>query len=140
MAGFNLGKYEHARVTRGVYRVDVCANRALEPALQPKPLPLIDLQAGGILTRRQPDPLGDLARSTSGPGPLDRMQEIATEVASALEFMVSKFGPPALPHLTVSPIPGAFGQGFPGLIYLSTLSYLRTLPGTAPPANRPAWF
>jgi aminopeptidase N len=44
--------------------------------------------------------------------------------------MSSKFGPPALPHLTVSPIPGAFGQGFPGLIYLSTLSYLNTLPGS----------
>jgi aminopeptidase N len=26
--------------------------------------------------------------------------------------------------LTVSPIPGAFGQGFPGLVYLSTLAYL----------------
>ena len=39
------------------------------------------------------------------------------------------YGPPALPFLTVSPIPGAFGQGFPGMIYLSTLSYLR--PNTA---------
>ena len=47
--------------------------------------------------------------------------------------MASKFGPPALPHLTVSPIPGTFGQGFPGLIYLSTLSYLKNLPrGSAP--------
>ena len=132
VAGFNLGNYEHARVTRGAYQVDVCANRALEPALQPKPQPLIDLQAvAGIIPRRQPDPLADLARSAQviGPGPLERLQEIATEVASALEFMVSKFGPPALAHLTVSPIPGAFGQGFPGLIYLSTLSYLKTLPG-----------
>jgi aminopeptidase N len=42
--------------------------------------------------------------------------------------MAAKFGPPALPHLTVSPIPGAFGQGFPGLIYLSTLSYLKNRP------------
>jgi aminopeptidase N len=33
--------------------------------------------------------------------------------------------------LTVSPIPGAFGQGFPGLVYLSTLSYLD-------PKERPA--
>ena len=42
--------------------------------------------------------------------------------------MAGKFGPPALPHLTVSPIPGTFGQGFPGLIYLSTLSYFKQLP------------
>ena len=26
--------------------------------------------------------------------------------------------------LTVSPVPGAFGQGFPGLLYLSTLAYM----------------
>jgi aminopeptidase N len=64
----------------------------------------------------------------TGPGPLDRLQAMAAEVAAALEFMASRFGPPALPHVTVSPIPGAFGQGFPGLIYLSTLSYLKTLP------------
>jgi aminopeptidase N len=56
-------------------------------------------------------------------------------VASALEYMAGKFGPPALPQLTVSPIPGAFGQGFPGLIYLSTLSYLRSLPTSRSPAS-----
>jgi aminopeptidase N len=60
--------------------------------------------------------------------PLERLQTLATEVASAMEFMASKFGPPALPHLTISPIPGAFGQGFPGLVYLSTLAYLKHLP------------
>jgi aminopeptidase N len=42
--------------------------------------------------------------------------------------MAARFGPPATPHLTVSPIPGAFGQGFPGLIYLSTLAYLGAAP------------
>ena len=51
---------------------------------------------------------------------------LADEIASAMEFMTSKFGPPVLPNLTVSPIPGNFGQGFPGLIYLSTSSYLKT--------------
>ena len=60
--------------------------------------------------------------------PLERLQTLASEVASALDFMAAKFGPPALPHLTVSPIPGTFGQGFPGLVYLSTLSYLKHLP------------
>src|SRR3974390_2625444 len=45
--------------------------------------------------------------------------------------MSARFGPPALPHLTVSPIPGTFGQGFPGLVYLSTLSYLKNLPQPA---------
>src|SRR5260370_21765680 len=38
--------------------------------------------------------------------------------------MAARFGPPPLTTITVSPIPGRFGQGFPGLIYLSTLAYL----------------
>ena len=38
--------------------------------------------------------------------------------------MAGYFGPPVLKNLTVSPIPGTFGQGFPGLVYLSTLAYL----------------
>jgi aminopeptidase N len=42
-----------------------------------------------------------------------------------MEWMQGYFGPPPLPLLTVSPIPGYFGQGFPGLIYLSTMSFLR---------------
>jgi len=35
IAAFNLGNYEHARVERGNYVVDVCANRALERSLRP---------------------------------------------------------------------------------------------------------
>ena len=42
-----------------------------------------------------------------------------------MEFMSANFGPPPLKTLTVSPIPGTFGQGFPGLLYLSTLAYLK---------------
>jgi aminopeptidase N len=69
------------------------------------------------------------------PSPQTRLQVLASEVASALEYMASRFGPPALAHLTVSPIPGMFGQGFPGLIYLSTLSYLKSLPASRGPTT-----
>jgi aminopeptidase N len=60
-----------------------------------------------------------------------QLRELAVEVATAFEFMAGKFGPPPLRSLTVSPIPGAFGQGFPGLVYLSTMSYMR--PEDRPP-------
>jgi len=128
LAGFNLGDYEHARASRGGYEVDVCANRSLERALQPKPqpAPIAMPPIAGVQTRR-PDQLTDPGPQRI-PNPLERLQEMASEIASALEFMAAKFGPPALPHLTVSPIPGTFGQGFPGLIYLSTLAYLKNLP------------
>jgi hypothetical protein len=132
IAAFNLGNYLHARLERNGYVVDVCANRKLETALQPHPVapaPSISPNPTGI-GRPRPDPLvGTIAPVERVPSPTEHLQTLADEVASAMEFMASKFGPPALPHLTVSPIPGAFGQGFPGLIYLSTLSYFRNLPG-----------
>ncbi len=123
LAGFNLGDYVHARVARGSYVVDVCANRSLEMALQPRPqLPAVTSPLGG---RRRGAPTVPLELPPPPPpDPLDRLKGLASDIASALDFMASKFGPPALAHLTVSPIPGTFGQGFPGLIYLSTRSYL----------------
>src|ERR1039457_4544174 len=126
MAAFNLGNYEHARLERAGYTVDVCANRKLESALQPRPLPILPAPPQAMPRRRQPDVLD--SNVPMEPSPQTRLQVLASEVASALEYMASRPGPPALPQLTVSPIPGTFGQGFPGLIYLSTLSYLKSLP------------
>lgn len=99
-AGFNLGYYERVRIVRDGYTVEVCGNRAPEEASKPQPA---EAQRPGTL----------------------RLNELATDVISALQFMTAHFGPPPLKTLEVSPIPGAFGQGFPGLLYLSTMSYLR---------------
>jgi hypothetical protein len=131
-AAFNLGNYAHKRAEAGGYVVEVCANRALEQALQPRLTETVVIPRGPGFPHRT-DTLS--VAPESPPDPLERLQRIAVNVASAMQFMGSKFGPPALPHLMVSPIPGAFGQGFPGLIYLSTLSYLNKLPsGIAPRA------
>jgi hypothetical protein len=132
LAAFNLGNYEHARLERGGYTVDVCANRKVEHALQPRPQTIYITPPPAMQRRRQPDLVETPA--SMEPSPQSRLEVLASEVASALEYLASRLGPPALPQLTVSPIPGAFGQGFPGLIYLSTLSYLKSLPsarGTA---------
>jgi len=130
MAGFNLGAYEHARVERGGYVVEVCANRTVERNLRPAPA----IQPIDVPTwprgRKGPDIFPPTEVPAPEPDPMERLRTLASDVASALEFMTARFGPPALPHLMVSPIPGAFGQGFPGLIYLSTMSYLKSY--TAP--------
>jgi hypothetical protein len=133
MAAFNLGNYEHARLERAGYTVDVCANRALERVLQPRPQTILTSPTAGMQRRRLPDLIE--APAATEPSPQTRLEVLASEVASALEYMAGKFGPPALPQLTVSPIPGAFGQGFPGLIYLSTLAYLKSLPAARSPAT-----
>ena len=135
IAGFNLGNYAHAKVTRGAYVVDVCANRALEPGLQPK-LPPPNPSPPVPLGRRNNRPPFDIALpNIPTTDPLARLRTLANDVASALEFMASKFGPPTVPQLTVSPIPGTFGQGFPGLIYLSTRSYVNPAETSMPPAD-----
>jgi hypothetical protein len=128
VAGFNLGNYAHARVERGGYVVDVCANRALEKALLPR---VVDLLPLPTLRGGKPTAIESAhAQPVAAPNPMERLHSLASDIASALDFMTSKFGPPALPHLTVSPIPGSFGQGFPGLIYLPTVSYLRQIPNS----------
>jgi hypothetical protein len=125
-AAFNLGNFEHVHVESSNLVIDVCANRALERALQPKASELVTLPSAPGKPRRL-DPTVT-ATAPVPHSPLERLQALASEVASSIEFMTGKFGPPALPHITVTPIPGTFGQGFPGLIYLSTLSYLKSLP------------
>ncbi|MCS6951462.1 MAG: M1 family aminopeptidase [Bryobacterales bacterium] len=135
--GFNLGDYERVSVTRAGYHVEVCANRAVEPALQPRVTQVTVLPPSPPSLRRSNDRSRALMTVTVVPPPPDpaaRLEWLATEVAAALEFMASHFGPPPLSKLTISPIPGAFGQGFPGLVYLSTVSYLE--PDARPPAAR----
>ncbi|MEO8369745.1 MAG: M1 family aminopeptidase [Candidatus Solibacter sp.] len=132
IAAFNLGDYEHVKMERNGYVVDVCANRKLEAALQhttAPPPPTLAPMTG--MARRRADPMESAVAAMEShlPNPIEHLQTLASEVASAMEFMAARFGPPALPHLTVSPIPGTFGQGFPGLIYLSTLAYLKAIPG-----------
>jgi hypothetical protein len=125
LAGFNLGRYDHARAARGNYSVEVYANRTLERALQPRPSePMLVRPPMTPGRQRRPEMLSLPPAPPPPPDPTTRLPELASDVAAALEFMAGHFGPPALPALTVSPVPGAFGQGFPGLIYLSTLAYL----------------
>jgi hypothetical protein len=125
-AAFNLGNFEHVRVESSNLVIDVCANRALERALEPKAPDVLPLISAPGKPRRVDPTVAIVAPPPHDP--LERLQTLASEITSAVGFMATKFGPPALPHITVSPIPGTFGQGFPGLIYLSTLSYLKSLP------------
>jgi hypothetical protein len=126
-AGFNLGEYETVKVTRGGYTIEVCGNKRLEQALIPRtPPPPIPVFGGGrrTLGGAAVPPAANLP-PIPAPDPLSQLRNLANAVVGAFESMAADFGPPPIQTLTVSPIPGSFGQGFPGLVYLSTLSYLR---------------
>ncbi|MBL8175421.1 MAG: hypothetical protein JNK48_12175 [Bryobacterales bacterium] len=126
--GFNLGDYERKKITRSGTVIEVCANRKVEAALQPKPRPveLPQATAGPFprTGRRNTPPSDVMMMPVPPPNPAARLEQLAAEFASAFDEMALRFGKPNIRTLTVSPIPGRFGQGFPGLVYLSTMSYL----------------
>jgi hypothetical protein len=123
-AGFNVGEYAFVSISSGNHTVEVCANRLLEQAIlsrlarapaEPDPLPrppMIDLTS----------PTGVLVLPP--PSPADALKSLAREVDSSITFFEKYGGPFPFRHLDVSQIPGAFGQGWPGLLYLSTFSFL----------------
>ncbi len=51
--------------------------------------------------------------------------DLAEQTAQILQFFSARWMPLPAHSLAVTPIEGYFGQGFPGLIYLSSMSYLR---------------
>ena len=138
VAGFNLGNYARIGRQSSGLTVDVYGNRGLDPALRPEPTSTLirePARPGPVRGARPGDPtLGraTIVQTTPPPAdPLARMEAVSADVAASLDYFAGLFGPPALPRLTIAPIPGTFGQGFPGLVYLSTLSYLD-------PQQRPA--
>lgn len=134
-AGFNLGDYERITGTAPGYTVEVYGNRRLEAALQPKISPMLETNTNALTAQQRREVLQAQAQILqTSPDPLARLHAVASNVSSSLEFYSSLFGPPALKTLTVAPIPGTFGQGFPGLVYLSTIAYLD--PASRPPALR----
>ena len=128
-AGFNLGEYQCVERTRpNGFRLDVCGSRRLDPALRPKaPAAPFDSQLSSVGGPRRPPGMPPAAPSPTTPDPLAKLNKLAATVEDAFEFMSARFGPPPLKNLSVTPIPASFGQGFPGLIYLATASYLDPL-------------
>jgi len=137
LAGFNLGQYESAKCARGPLSVEVFANKQVETSLARPPTPVLVQPPPMPFPPRNSGPRATvLAMPAPPPDPTARLEAMAQEIAASYEFLAAHLGPPALPNLMVSPIPGAFGQGFPGLVYLSTLSYLN--PNDRPPQVRDA--
>lgn len=120
-AGFNLGEYAVASVTSGNYSIDVYANRQLEAALQARfPDPAVNLSGGFRLPGSEVQRIEDAPT----PSPADALKQLAREIEASIKFYEQYSGAFPFHNLGVSQIPGTFGQGWPGLLYLSTFSFL----------------
>jgi hypothetical protein len=124
VAGFNLGDYASESVRQDGLSLELFANRALEQALVnrlQRSVPLAGLPPGfhhgaaGSQRLEMPEVL---------PSPASVLKQLGGEIAGAVKFYERFGGPFPFDHLSVSQIPGTFGQGWPGLLYLSTFSFL----------------
>ncbi len=136
--GFNLGVYQRKSLERGATQIEVFANSEVEDALrdrQDEPetsTPVSSSPRRPILAAGSVDiPVPNVVN------PASQLAKVADDIAAAFDFYRTRFGEPPINRLEVSPVPGRFGQGFAGMIYLSTLSYL---PVTARPLSQmPEW-
>src|ERR1700730_11935335 len=127
VAGFNLGDYAFASLASGTHSVEVYANRMLEQALNKR------LDRSPFDVSRVPPSFGGEGQAgsrlmqilpTAPPSPADALKQLGRDIDSSIRFYETFSGPFPFQKLGVSQIPGTFGQGWPGLLYLSTFSFL----------------
>jgi len=125
-AGFNLSQYKMAS-TAGPPKIEVYANKQLEEAIVAR------LQPGGPNALPPPsmldhfkdtDHLSGAADEPPAPSPTSALKQLGANVQDSIHFFENVNGAFPFDHLSVAQIPGSFGQGWPGLVYLSTLAFL----------------
>ena len=122
-AGFNLGEYASTSLPSENRTIDVYANKQLEEILRAR---LSAVPPSGDPPRHNSilqHPL-DTDVPVPPPSPSALLKQLAREIDSSIHFYELYSGPFPFRNLGVSQIPGAFGQGWPGLLYLSTFSFL----------------
>jgi hypothetical protein len=127
VAGFNLGEYKMETAGGDHPKIYLYANQQLENAI------LELLRKGSppgsseILPPnfRSPHPhASPVVMPDPPPSPATVLKRLGSQVADSVRFLETWNGPFPFDHLDVSQIPGSFGQGWPGLVYLSTLVFM----------------
>jgi hypothetical protein len=127
VAGFNLGKYSQAVAHAGKVVVTAYATPNVErgfpgtvdlatetPAMVPGPRPMEPARGLARLPTVPPLP----------PSPSGNGHMVAVAAANAIDAYERYFGPYPYTQLAVTQMPGTVSQGWPGLIFLSSYSFL----------------
>jgi Peptidase family M1 domain len=125
-SGFNLSQYQMAS-TSGPPKIQVYANKQLEEAIiarlqtaAPNAVP-----PASMLDRyKDTDQLSGALDQAPAPSPTFALKQLGASVQDSIHFFDNVNGAFPFDHLDVAQIPGSFGQGWPGLVYLSTLAFL----------------
>jgi hypothetical protein len=120
VAGFDLGKYERVVTHAGPVTVETYATSGMERGF---PKPPIDAVIPSPVIRggpRQPS----LSVAPPAPSPARNAQMVGEVSAHAIEFFSRRYGPFPFADLKLAQMPGGLSQGWPGLIFLSSTSFL----------------
>jgi hypothetical protein len=122
LAGFNLGKYSRATARAGEINVETYASSSVERTF-PKAQAQAEVEMPGLLrpSHRQPS---IVVTTPPPPSPVRNAQPLADRAAQAVDFFAQHFGPYPYSHLALTQMPGDLSQGWPGLIFLSSISFL----------------
>jgi len=125
VAGFNLGKYQRAVAQAGNVSVEAYATSVVEAGLPQKQPELVMPDRAGLNPRGgSPVAAAELSTTPIAPSPARNAQTVADASADALSFFSQHFGPYPSDILILTQMPGKESQGWPGLIYLSSLAFL----------------
>jgi hypothetical protein len=120
LAGFNLGKYERVAAQAGDVTVSAYAARGMEKTFPRGSEPVVTMPEIR-LPHPPPEPL---PRESDAPSPARNAQAVADQAARAVAFFSKRFGPYPYSSLKLTQMPGRSSQGWPGLVFLSSFSFL----------------
>ena len=114
VAGFAFGDYKISTEKVGPIDVQVYANRSADDQMQ-----MVQNSVDGTLPGSSP---AEMAVGTLSAAAL--AATIAAEMGNSLRLFQKYYGPYPYKQLAVTNIPYAYGQGWPGLIYLSIFTFM----------------
>ncbi len=123
VAGFNLGKYSQTTTQAGNVTVLTYATSTVEKGFAALSETLPSQVPGFLRPRRDIDPI-PITIPPARPSPSQNAQLVGQTSARAVEFYEKHFGKFPYGQLALTQMPGTVSQGWPGLIFLSSYSFL----------------
>jgi hypothetical protein len=128
VAGFNLGKYSQNVNRAGAVTVSTYATVNVERGF-PGTTDLADSvipspPSPGSAVPREGLRSFPMVSVSHAPSPAVNTQAVGAAAGRAIQFFEHYFGPYPYDELDITQMPGAVSQGWPGLIFLSTYSFL----------------
>jgi hypothetical protein len=123
LVGFNLGEYKMERAAEKP-KIQLYANKELEEAIASRLSEYAQIRALPPIRRSPSGIIPEAEIETPLPSPATVLKQLGRSVLDSIHFYEKINGAFPFDQLDVAQIPGSFGQGWPGLVYLSTFAFL----------------